>query len=197
MNFLFKKRFTSPSERRRGNSFTWRANDGEAKALRAFTLIESLVAISVLLVSLAAPLSIAAQSLRSAYYARDQITAFYLAQEAVEYIQAKRDQNYLASASWLNGLSECVTPNSCNVDFPNFTHAQCPSNGCPALYLRTSDQLFVADSAQATPSVFTRTVRITTVTGNTDERAVTVTVSWVSAGISRTFQISEHLFNWL
>lgn len=169
----------------------------KARAARAFTLIETFVATSVLLVSLAAPLSIAAQSLRSAYYARDQITAYYLAQEAVEYIQAKRDQNYLTSASWMNGLSECISPNTCNIDFPNFTHTQCASNGCTPLYLRTSDKLFVIDSAQATPSVFTRTVRVVPVTGHSDEEDVTVTVSWVSAGISRSFQISEHLFNWL
>jgi hypothetical protein len=166
---------------------------GDVKPLRGFTLIETFVATSVLLISLAAPLSIAAQSLRSAYYARDQITAFYLAQEAVEYIQAKRDQNYLTSATWLTGLDECIST-ACSIDFPNFTHTAC-STTCDPLLIRDTDKLFVGPGGSGTPSVFTRSVRIVAVT--TDEVDIKVTVSWVSAGISRSFQISEHLFNWL
>ncbi len=45
------------------------------KLPRAFTLIETMVAISVLLLSLVGPLSIASKSLQSAYAARDEVTA--------------------------------------------------------------------------------------------------------------------------
>jgi len=194
MNIFSSSRgFTSVSEQRRENLFSWRASAAEAKAPRAFTLIETFVATSVLLVTLAAPLSIAAQSLRSAYYARDQVTAFYLAQEAVEYVQAKRDQNYLAGTPWLSGLDECIDT-SCNVDFPAFDHEACPTT-CPALLI--SDQTGLFNIETGTPSVFTRAVKITAVPGTSEEVSVTVTVSWVSAGISRQFQIAENLFDWL
>jgi Tfp pilus assembly protein PilV len=177
------------------NVFLRGGRKGGVNPRRGFTLIETFVATSVLLVSLAGPLSIAAQSLRSAYYARDQVTAFYLAQEALEYIQAKRDQNYLAGSNWLSGLDTCTNTN-CAVDFPNFTHAACPGAApgvCTPLLLRTSDKLFNMQTGNA--SIFTRTLRITSVSAN--EVDVKVTVSWVSAGISRSFQLSEHLFNWL
>ena len=55
-----------------------------------FTLIESLVAISILLLSISAPLTIASKGLASSFFARDQITAFYLAQDAVEYIRDRK-----------------------------------------------------------------------------------------------------------
>jgi prepilin-type N-terminal cleavage/methylation domain-containing protein len=160
---------------------------------RAFTLIETLVAISVLLVSLAGPLSIAAQALKSAYYARDEITAFYLAQEGLEYVRALRDQNYLSSQSWLTGLDECVNA-ACQVDFPHFTVAACGGGICGPLLVDSTTGLF--NAATGDPSGFRRSLSIVPVAGTPDEVAVDVTVSWVSAGISRSFTLSEHLFNW-
>ncbi len=77
---------------------------------RAFTIIETLVAISILLLALTGPLVIVSQSLKASYYARDQITAFYLAQEAIEYIRNLRDASAISTASpltadnWLMGI---------------------------------------------------------------------------------------------
>ncbi len=84
-----------------------------------FTLVETLVAITVLLLSIAAPLSIAANALFAAYYARDQITAYYLAEEAIEYAKNARDTTFLndvfnpvaqdaGNQNWLLGLEDCI-----------------------------------------------------------------------------------------
>ncbi len=196
MKTLFTKTspgFTTTSEKQDTGATIFRSSAVGVKPQRGFTLIETFVATSVLLVSLAAPLSIAAQSLRSAYYARDQVTAFYLAQEGVEYIQAKRNENYIASAGWLTGLDSCVTT-ACNIDMPNYTHVSCPVT-CAPLLIDNTNNLFKVTTSNGTPSVFTRSVRITSITAS--EVRVAVTISWVSAGINRSFQISEHLFNWL
>lgn len=66
---------------------------------RGFTILETLVAISILVLALTAPLAIVAQALSSSYYARDQVTAYYLAQEAVEFLRNKRDNAGLQSAT--------------------------------------------------------------------------------------------------
>jgi len=169
---------------------------GGKETARAFTLIETFVAITVLLISLVGPLSIAAQSLRLAYYARDQVTAFYLAQEAVEYVRAQRDQNYLANASWLTNLGDCVGT-SCVVDFPRFTHSACGVlSTCPPIYISSATKLYNQDATSGPASAFTRVLSITPVAGSVDEVIVKVRISWVSVGISRSFQVTEHLFNW-
>ncbi len=161
---------------------------------RAFTLIETLVAISVLLMALIGPLAIASQSLRSAFYARDQVTAFYLGQEGVEYVRAYRDQNYLASQSWLSGITMCEdTP--CMVDFPNFTHTPCINGECEPLRISEAGGLFNHSDGEF--SRFTRSVELRSVPGEPDQRIVSVTVSWISSGIPRTFTIQERLFDWL
>lgn len=71
-----------------------------------FTIIETLVAITILMVSVAGPLSIATKALSNARYAKDQMIASFLAQESMEYIKNLRDNNLAAAAagsavSWL------------------------------------------------------------------------------------------------
>lgn len=63
---------------------------------RGFTLMETLIAIAVLSLAITGPMVIAQKGIGSAIYARDEVTAFYLAQEAVEYIRNIRDTNRIA-----------------------------------------------------------------------------------------------------
>src|SRR4051812_30812476 len=69
-----------------------------AKNERGFTLIETLVAIALLTIAIVAPMTLTTQSLAGAYYARDQVTAFFLAQEAIESVRSIRDNNVLSTA---------------------------------------------------------------------------------------------------
>jgi prepilin-type N-terminal cleavage/methylation domain-containing protein len=66
---------------------------------RAFTLIETLVAISIVTVAVSGPLVTASRAIVAAEVARDQLIASYLAQEGIEYMHAMRDDAYLAAYS--------------------------------------------------------------------------------------------------
>lgn len=163
---------------------------------RGFTLIETLVAISILLVSLAGPLAIASQSLSVAQYAREQIVAFYLAQEGVEYVRTVRDENLLpgGGGDWLAGLRNCT--NGCEVDFKNFNHSPC-GNECDPL---TETALGYYDhSGSGTVSPYTRKVTIQPVTLNSpnDAAIVTVELSWSNGVQNRQFEIRTMLFEWI
>ena len=162
---------------------------------KGFTLLETLVAVAILLMALLGPFSIAQQSLRSAYYARDQVTAYYLAQEGVEFVRAMRDQNYLAGSDWLTGIGAVCTDVACTVDYPNFTYAACPQGVCPPLKVSSSGGLF--NHTSGTDSQFTRQVKLTTSGTNPSIVIVSVTISWKSSGVSRVFTLQERLFNWL
>lgn len=159
---------------------------------KAFTLIETLVAISVLLVSLVGPLSIAAKALQSAYYARDEVTASYLAQEGIEYVRALRDQNYLNGQPWLTGISDCIGV-ACAVDFPNFTHTLCTNGVCTPLLISPTTGLYNVQSGSASP--YTRTLTLTQVSPT--EVKIDVTITWMSAAISRQIRLTEFISDWL
>jgi prepilin-type N-terminal cleavage/methylation domain-containing protein len=60
-----------------------------------FTLIEALISIAILMLSVAAPLSLAGKGLIAADLAQRQIVAFYLAQDAIESLINKKTSNKL------------------------------------------------------------------------------------------------------
>jgi prepilin-type N-terminal cleavage/methylation domain-containing protein len=80
---------------------------------KGFTLIETLMAVLLLSVAIAGPLTIASKSLQATLIAKDQDTAFYLAQDGIEYVRWVRDTNTLkcnatnscTASSWLAGLN--------------------------------------------------------------------------------------------
>jgi hypothetical protein len=49
-----------------------------------FTIVETLVAVAILMIAIAGPLTIVNKSLRAAMEAQDQVTAAYLAQDVIE-----------------------------------------------------------------------------------------------------------------
>lgn len=74
---------------------------------RGLTIVESLVAISILVVSVLGPLVIVSQAFKISFFARDQITALYLAQEGIEFVRNLKDKNSLTQddpANWLAGI---------------------------------------------------------------------------------------------
>ena len=58
---------------------------------RGLSLVETLVAITILLIAIVGPMTIAARSLQTAVFSEEQTTAFYLAQEGLELVIKERD----------------------------------------------------------------------------------------------------------
>lgn len=99
---------------------------------RGFTILETLVAISILVLALTAPLAIVAQALRSSYYARDQVTAYFLAQEAVEFLRNMRDNA---------GLKSSVTAEEWTDLFRADVDVSVPGSGTPIINTAGSTNL--------------------------------------------------------
>lgn len=169
-----------------------------------FTLLETLVAITLLSVAIVAPMSLTTQSLNSAYYARDQITASYLAQEAIEAVRSVRDGNILLNSltgSSIDLLTGVPTTNGTpfTIDARNNAMATCPLSGstyiCPPLQ---TDGTLYGYSTGWTATQFTRSVSAAFVNGDINEIKVTVTISWTTGPLqNRSFSTSENLYRWV
>jgi prepilin-type N-terminal cleavage/methylation domain-containing protein len=182
---------------------------------RGFTLMETLVAILVLSIALAGPLTIAQKSLQASLTSKNQTTAFFLAQDAIEFIRYARDSNCLASASpvncpagnWLAGsavnLATCVSANggsACYIDTALNTVSICTSGICTTpLNYNSATNLY--SYTTGTASIFTRTISIKTPVCvgaspcNTGDALITVVVSWRDPAL-HSVTLRESIFNW-
>ena len=181
---------------------------------KGFTIIETLVAIAVLMIAIVGPLTVVEQALNQANYSRDQMIASYLAQDAMESIRNIRDNNLLAGnssgTSWLAGLSACTPTSLCGIETapdPTFSGSPiftCTSQQACPLYIdqQTSVNGGFYTSVPGSvgtlnlPTVFTRTFSITSPSnGLNDAAMVSVTVGWVSGTQTDQVNIQDMLFN--
>ena len=184
------------------------------KKNKAFTLVETLVAISIFSVSILGLLSILASGIANTSYAKQKMTASYLAQEGVEYIRNMRDTFVLydatdAQTGWNSFKSKlssagCQANNGCYFDNQNLNYSN-PSQpmagiiltacgaSCPDLsYDSTTGKYGYAIGVD---SGFTRRIQMTSM--SSDEIKVSSTVSWTQPSGSFNITFSEDLFNWV
>src|SRR3989344_6012910 len=181
-----------------------RTTNYELRTNAGFTLIETMVAITLLTVAITAPMTLATKSLSTAYYARDQIAAFHLAQEAIESVRHVRDGNVLHNSLGLTPARDLlygIPPdalsggNAFTVDTLDDSMESCLRGPCPAL--PTHGELSGYTKGWTGPKL-THPVRATFLPGTTDEISVAVTVSWKTGSFSsRNFTIAENLYRWI
>ncbi len=182
-----------------------------------FTLVETLVAISVLSLSILAGFTAVQNSLKSSITAKNQMIAFYLTQDAMEYIKNRRDENGLvfvntanpSANTWLDGVvtvsggagsGPCGAGKTCRIDSGANTVTDCAGDGANCRNL-LQDKVFNSPTKGLygytngwTDSGFRRSISIQSIVANEEVR-VTITIYWTQGGTSKTFQISQSLFN--
>lgn len=163
--------------------------------MKGFTLIETMVAVTILTIAVAGPMVTAGRAIVAAQISRDQLTASYLAQEGVEYVRAIRDDEYLAtypsntSAAWGNFLTgvinQCRAPNICTLAL-DLTLVQCPNNSCTTTFSLLSN---------GTP--YKRTIQVIDASpgGTTDIRIIS-RVLWDFHGKTYSVTVYDHLTSW-
>lgn len=173
---------------------------------RGFTMIETLIAITLLMLAVVEPMSLTVQALKSAYYARDQITASNLAQEAVEAVRAARDSQILKMAEDPEFSTDIFGMIPVDQDFiidtsNNNTMTPC-SGACPPLQ---TDGVLYGYNVGWVNTTFTRIVHACYVQSGggcsatpSDEIRLQVTVDWrTSAYPARSLVMYENLYRWV
>ena len=164
---------------------------------RGFTMIETMVAIFVILTAVITPMSIASQALSSSRFAKEQITAFYLAQEGIELVRNIRDNNAIAGTTWNEGIlgasslgaeTFCYMGSGCTIDAKNLSVSAC-SGACPILNIDVNG---IYTYSAGTPSSFIRTIKIKVI--NPNEISITSSISWPKSPAG--FTITDNLLNW-
>jgi prepilin-type N-terminal cleavage/methylation domain-containing protein len=164
---------------------------------KGFTLVETMVAIFILTISITTFMSIVANGLFTSRYARDEITAGYLMQEAVDYIRNDRDTNILlGTTTWANFLTRysTCTGNGCYIEVSDDTGPRaCPQN-CSMYYNENATSGPYYSYSGSTRSKFTRKIIVTNPMA--DEMDIEVTVSWKRGSKDITKSLNTTLMKW-
>lgn len=177
-----------------------------------FTLIETLVAISIIMIGLTAAFDVAQLGISSSSFAKNRTSAYFLAQEALEAVKAKRDHNLLLTnlgtpTNWLDGLTGGTalcdnylfgcdydlksTLADVNADEVFLSCTDINANGCNLQIVPGIAPGTYYYGHGGTPSLFTRRLFITEFNGGT-EASVRVVVTWPGG----SFETVNYIFSW-
>ena len=188
---------------------------------KGFTLVEVLVAISLLLMVIVGPLQILTRTNNSTAFATEQLTAWFLAQEGLELAQQARDGYMLlyfkdsatTPSPWSSFKAgtylKCFTGTGCDIVINNsgaVTVADCATPANCLLYVSSSIDPATGRSSyqhldKTTASPYTRVITMkqtgTAGSGRGREIAATSTVTWRTGSLiaSQKVVTATFLFN--
>ncbi|MCE9585467.1 prepilin-type N-terminal cleavage/methylation domain-containing protein [Candidatus Nomurabacteria bacterium] len=183
---------------------------------KGFTIIETLVAISIFSISILSLMVILSNGISDTNYAKQKMTAEYLAQEGVEYVRNIRDSFALTSntSGWndfKNILVNCdvaVSLTGCylndrgdiylyNNGITSVLVPACVNNICPMLYDENSGKYGYVSGRD---SGFVRTIKVDGLSNSlnfNNEIKIISTVYWKQGSGQKEISFSENLFNWI
>ncbi len=165
---------------------------------RGFSLVETLVAITILLIVITGPLTISTTTARSTSFASEQVSAFFLAQEGLELAQKARDDLLLqadfsnpgdVTTKWniftnTSGTYRyCFQSPGCGLEFDETTlvdlrsPVSCSGTNCLMYYDETAARTkFTHQSTGNVATIYTRKIYFSNI--SSDEVQVRVLVTW-------------------
>lgn len=176
------------------------------KLHKGFTLVETLVAIGILIIAITGAMSASQSGLSSYLNSKNQAIAVNLAQESVEMIRAYRDSNRMvAGTDWLENFASpgdpCEFGKTCELSVLNSTENKtCSVSGCD--YIKQDPVTgYYNYAAGSVPTVFKRSIQIFPIypagcTTTCTEVSVLVSVTWSKGASIKQYKTRENLFSW-
>lgn len=169
------------------------------KSQSGFSLVETLVAVTILLIVIVGPMTIATNTARSTSFSSEQVVAFFLAQEGLETAQKARDD--LLLEGFLSGgdpevqwdefadesgpFADCYHSAGCAIQIDSSDDGgqvlvidRCTGNRCRLRLDPTQNRSKYNLTGSGDYTIYTRTVNFEVAGPDSDEVYVRSEVSW-------------------
>ena len=189
-----------------------------SKTQAGFSLVETLVAISILLIVIVGPMTLSMRAAKSSSFASEQVQAYFLAQEGIELAQKGRDdlllRNFLPTThtSYINNpwsrftdtaasgaYSSCFGASGCGLYLIDTSMlvgtSSCAVAGNCLMYRKAAgDTRFTNIVTGNTPTLYTRTIRF--INDSPGVRVISE-VTWRTGSLvsSQRVQLETYLYN--
>ena len=176
-----------------------------------FSLVETLVAISILLIVIVGPMTISMRTAKSSSFASEQVQAFFLAQEGLELAQKLRDDLLLRNFSTVSTLPnpwatflvtpQCFLASGCGLQWhPTIagtlsTPVSCTTATNCLMYRDNNGRSWFTHVATGnTPTIFTRRIYFTNVGAGVAVRSL---VTWRTGSLvtEQRVEVDTYLYN--
>jgi len=167
-----------------------------------FTLVECLVAISILIIGILSGFILVTKALYNATVIQDRLTASFLAQEGIELVRNIRDTNFIRSltssgVSWRDGLGKaeetgvlCYTIDAFSSEGINLKQVSCDSSQP----LKYDENQNIYNYQKGYETHFDRKIKIEKISA--DEIRVISYLKWKTKNTDFDLEVEDHLYNW-
>jgi len=162
---------------------------------KGFSLLETTIAVAILVAAIIGPMALSSQSIRSASVAKNTIMASNLAQEGLELVKNIRFNNGLSDPKkdWMQGLATCGSANGCFIDPKDLDVGECSANCAP---LKFDDALGLYNYDSGSNTMFVRVIKTSNIGSGKVEVKVSSSVRWSDKFGDHDFTLSTSMLDW-
>ena len=178
---------------------------------KGFTIIETLIAITILMIAIVGPLTASNRAYTASLDARNESIASFLAQEELEMVSNVKDSQstFIGSNTIFTPNNPCTSPSVptaplCGASFDQTTFTALGGHSGPIIdtchnlnscAIKSDANLGYSYTASGTPTPFTRYFYLTP-TSDPNQLLATVMVTWLSGTVTNQVALQEVLTNY-
>ncbi len=156
---------------------------------KSFSLIETIVAISILTIGILGISFLISSQIASVLFSENKLIAAYLAQEGIEIVRNIRDESWLNGKDWDSNIN-LDGATTTKLDYKSSEIPDTSLSSCAPLKFDGND-LYNCSSGNDTP--FTRKIFVSK---SGDKMKIRVTVFWQERGKVHQYSVTGELYNW-
>lgn len=162
------------------------------KKQNGFSILEIIIVIFIITMGLVGVLSLAVQNIKASNFNKNELIASTLAQEGLEMVRNRRDENWLIGSSFCNDLG-CTGNNTFTIDYSRNT-ASIPNINESGANLKIKDGFYGHPLSGGTATPFYRL--ITVIFKDAGYLEVQSRVMWKEKGQKFYYTATTDLYDW-